>query len=111
MVADFCCAFFCRRGRRDLFLLASFGTFADLVCGRSSGVTPTAAAILPAAAPIFLAAVPRTLSAASSCLSFFFAVSGLILPHPIYRARRSIAGFLPKNPHGPSRKPASCTGI
>jgi hypothetical protein len=31
--AAFCLAFFCRRGKRDLFFGASFGTFTDFVDG------------------------------------------------------------------------------
>ena len=63
-------AFFWRRGRRDLFFFASFGTFTEGCLG-----TPTAAATLPAAVPIALAAATRVLSAAcSSCCSFFFAM-------------------------------------
>ena len=45
--AAFCWAFFCRRGRRDLFFGASFGIFSDLVDGLAAGggasVTATAA--------------------------------------------------------------------
>jgi hypothetical protein len=58
--ADFCWAFFCRRGRRDLFFGGSFAFFTDFVDG---------------VAPASEASPPKTVAASSflSGISFRFA--------------------------------------
>jgi hypothetical protein len=42
LAAAFCCAFFCRRGKRDLSFFWSFGTFVETVCGFATGSATTA---------------------------------------------------------------------
>ena len=61
--AAFCRAFFCRRGRRDLFLGCSFPTFIDFVAGLVAGGDT----VVAAAAPSGLAPLSTTAS-----LDFFF---------------------------------------
>src|ERR1700680_3025635 len=53
--AAFCWAFFCRRGRRDLFLGGSFPFFMDFAGGLAS--TSDASPLKPGAADSFLSAI------------------------------------------------------
>lgn len=78
LAAFLAAAFFCRRGNRGFFFLASFGTLG--FGGFVGFATPMAVAIFPAASPTILAAVTKALSGAAffagsagtSVASFFF---------------------------------------
>src|ERR1022692_2794073 len=80
-LAAFCWAFFCRRGRRDLFFFASFGIFflAGARGGAGGGAAATGAAAsgsaLSAAPDFFFFASVAGVSAAVSWSGFFLAMS------------------------------------
>jgi hypothetical protein len=65
----FCWAFFCLRGKRDLFFFASLKILTDLGGVAGLSPTPTNAATLPTAAPTASAALT---SAPPSFFFFFF---------------------------------------
>ena len=65
--AAFCRAFFCRRGRRDLFFGCSFPIFIDFL----AGLVAAGDAVVPAMAPSGLASLLSTTASLDFFLSAF----------------------------------------